>query len=99
MKTLSIYCKSTVFNICISTFRYNSKTAIGSLKVDDNPTINRKANGKLKGIQLYDVWYIGGVPPNVTINKLAEGAAYSPSFVGLIRDLELNGEMIKFESE
>ena len=45
------------------------------------------------------MWYIGGVPPNVTINKLAEGAAYSPSFVGLIRDLELNGEMIKFESE
>ena len=79
--------------------RYSTKEGIGSLKVDDGPITSKAVSGRLRGIQLYDAWYIGGVPPNVTMSKLAAGAANSPSLVGSIRDLEINGEIMDFEGK
>ena len=47
------------------------------------------------GIQLYDSWYVGGVPPELSIRDKTNGnAAPSPSFVGSIRDVQVNGEAI-----
>ena len=57
--------------------------------------LKRAVQGKLKGIQLYDSWYVGGVPPGLSmLNKTKDNAAPSPSFVGAIRDVQVNGEAI-----
>lgn len=83
--------------IITATVTYVSSTdpPFGTLQVDNGVQLKRAVQGKLKGIQLYDSWYVGGVPPGLSmLNKTKDNAAPSPSFVGAIRDVQVNGEAI-----
>lgn len=72
-----------------------SDPPFGTLQVDNGVQLKREVQGKLKGIQLYNSWFVGGVPPGVSmLNKTKGNAAPSPSFVGSIRDVQINGEAI-----
>lgn len=72
-----------------------SEPPFGTLQVGNGVQLKRAVQGKLKGIQLFDNWYIGGVPQGLSmLNKTKGNAAPSPSFVGSIRDVQVNGEAI-----
>ena len=72
-----------------------SDPPFGTLQVDNGVQLKREVGGKLKGIQLYGKWYIGGVPPGVNMqNETKNLAAPSPSFDGSIQDVQVNGETI-----
>lgn len=72
-----------------------SDPPFGTLQVDNGVQLKREVGGKLKGIQLYGKWYVGGVPPGVNMqNETKNLAAPSPSFDGSIQDVQVNGETI-----
>ena len=73
----------------------NSGTPFGTLQVGNGVQLKREVSGRLTGIQLYDNWYIGGVPTHLDmLNKTKGQAAPSLSFVGSIKDVHVNGETI-----
>ena len=75
----------------------NLATPFGTLQVGNGVQLKCEVSGKLIGIQLYDNWYIGGVPPGLDmLNKTKGQAAPSSSFVGSIKDVQVNGETINF---
>ena len=78
-------------------FSYVSNTGrpFGTLQVGNGTQLKREVSGTLVGIQLYDNWYIGGVPPGLDmLNKTRGQAAPSFSFIGSIKDVKVNGETI-----
>lgn len=80
-----------------ATARYvmTSKPPFGTLQVGNGVQLKREVEGKLQGIQLYGRWYIGGVPPGLSMPEETKNhAAPSPSFVGSIRDVQINEETI-----
>ena len=75
----------------------NSGTSFDTLPVGNGAQLKHEVSGKLIGIQFYDNWYIGGVPPGLDmLNKTKGQAAPSSSFVGSIKDVQVNGETINF---
>ena len=86
--------------ICLVYFSYvNSadQTPFGTLQVGNGVQLKREVTGRLRGIQLYTNWYVGGVPRNFDLQSKTKGnAAPSSSFVGSIRDVQVNGETINF---
>ena len=75
-------------------------TPFGTLQVNNSAEVFGEVTGKLRGIQLYDKWYVGGVAPNIDMsNKTRGNAAPSPSFEGSIRDVQVNGQIIKLTGE
>ena len=75
-------------------FSYDTETRTGSLKVDNNTAITGTARGKLYGVNLNGLLYVGGVPSGLIIRPGVR-AAPSPGFQGCIRDMELNEVPIK----
>lgn len=83
--------------LVLATAKYvmTSDPPFGTLQVDNGVQLKREVGGKLKGIQLYGKWYVGGVPPEVNMqNETKNLAAPSPSFDGSIQDVQVNGETI-----
>lgn len=67
----------------------------GTLQIGNGAQLKGEVKGKLKGIQLYDSWYVGGVPLGFSmLNKTKGNAAPAPSFVGAIKDVQVNKEAI-----
>ncbi|KAL9962211.1 hypothetical protein ACROYT_G031293 [Oculina patagonica] len=79
------------------TYVSNAQTAFGTLQVGNGAQRKGEVTGRLRGIQLYTNWYVGGVPPNFDMSSKTKGnAASSSSFVGSIRDVQVNGETLNF---
>lgn len=76
-------------------FSYDSRNKQGSLQVNNNLRQNKTSLGKMVGIGLYNDWYVGGLPPGKRIGG-NDGGQATPTFVGCIKDIELNGDQIGF---
>ncbi|RMX46707.1 hypothetical protein pdam_00015679 [Pocillopora damicornis] len=83
--------------IITATVTYDSSSSppFGTLQVNNGAQLIGVVKGRLRGIQLYNNWYVGGVPQGFDMRSETRGnSAPSTSFVGSIRDVQVNGETI-----
>lgn len=83
--------------ITTATVTYDSSSSppFGTLQVNNGAQLIGVVKGRLRGIQLYNNWYVGGVPQGFDMRSQTRGnSAPSTSFVGSIRDVQVNGETI-----
>ena len=83
-------------------FRYDSSSSppFGTLQVNNGAQLIGVVKGRLRGIQLYNNWYVGGVPQGFDMRSQTRGnSAPSTSFVGSIRDVQVNGETINLSGK
>lgn len=83
-------------------FRYDSSSSppFGTLQVNNGAQLIGVVKGRLRGIQLYNNWYVGGVPQGFDMRSETRGnSAPSTSFVGSIRDVQVNGETINLSGK
>ena len=75
--------------------RYDTRTATGYLEVGGEKVF-KQSSGRLVGVQLLNAWHVGGLPADVS---LGAGAEQTKSFIGCIKELEVNGHKVAFKDD